>query len=391
MSGLCKWCNINDVLEGYEQGVCPFCGELYCWDCMKPRNRQDMKKCPNCKIPLRMSEKKVSKALEKLRVKYLNLKKSRPLDKKESLVLVAALNCLTDRFITGVGIQVNYHLAREMCLEVMELENPTGYYNLYHLISDTNPEEAIKLLRKSVELGFNKAMLILAMEIRIDNGEQHNEESEKLLKQAALTGLSEAEYQLALACHLGELSGEDPKNTERNQKRALFWYKRAADKNHGPALNNLGLFHREGKGCIGNASKALEYFVKSMNLGCREGGHGAGIIYEEGGDYKMASHCYSQASLLGCKNAMFRLGLLIITEKVTDPISLDGNKPSRRECLTQGLNMVKDAAGLGLQEAIEYLETIAGQLAEIKAGKRDSIKTKQMEIKIISPVEEGVV
>jgi hypothetical protein len=53
--------------------------------------------------------------------------------------------------------------------------------------------------------------------------------------------------------------------------------------------------------------------------------------------------------------------------------------------------MVKDAAGLGLQEAIEYLETIAGQLAEIKAGKRDSIKTKQMEIKIISPVEEGVV
>ncbi len=332
-----------------------------------------------------MSEKKVCKGLEKLRTKYQKLKKTRPLDKKETLTLVATLNCLTERFITGMGTQENNHLARMMCREVMELGNPTGYYNLYHILVDTNPEEAIKLLRKSVELGFNKAMLILAMEIAADNKQRHTEESEKLLKQAALTGLPEAEYQLALAYHLGILPGEDPKNTEFNEKRAFFWYRRAAEQDHPASLNNVGLFYKEGNGCIGDIDKALEYFNKSMALGCKEGGYGAGSVYEELGDYKTASKYYSQASLANCAPAMFRLGVLIITEKVTEPITYDTVKPTRRECLFQGLNMIKDAADRGFPDAIEYLESVTEQLDAVESGEKDTIQTKHMEIKFLPP------
>lgn len=364
---ICKCCKVKDVMEGYEQGICPFCGELYCFDCMKTEVRGNINKCFNCKTPLRASDKKVYKGLEKLRTKYHKLQKSRPLDKYETLILVATLNCLVERFVTGTGTPENHHLARKMCREVMELDNPTGHYNLYHLIVDTNPEEGIKLLRKSVEMGFNKAMLILAVEIAADNNHRHTEESEKLLKQAALTGLPEAEYQLALAYHLGTLPGEDPDNTGPNQKRAAFWYRRAAEHNHPSSLNNLGLFYKEGIGCIGDMGKALNHFERSMALGCKEGGYGAGTVYEEIGDFKKASQYYSRASLMNCAPAMFRLGILIVTEKVSDPVTPGGSKPTRRELLTQGLAMIEDAASRGHQEAKEYLELATEQLVSAKA------------------------
>lgn len=365
-ASICKCCNQKDVLEGYEQGICPSCGELYCDGCMKTNSRDPLMRCLNCKIPLSMSDKKVSKSLEKLRLKYQKLRKTRPLNKQETLTLVATLNCLAERFLTGTGTLLDHRLARKMCQEVIDLDNPTGYYNMYHLLVDTDPEQAIKLLRKSAEMKFNKAMLILAMEIAADNNRTHTEESEKLLKGAALTGLPEAEYQLALAYHLAILPGEDPKNTEFNEKRAFFWYRRAAEQDHPASLNNLGLFYKEGNGCIGDPVKALDYFNRSMTLGCKEAGYGAGMVYEESGDYKTATQYYSRAALMNCAPAMFRLGLLIVTEKVTEPITLTGQKPSRSECLTQGLNMIQDAAERGFLDAQEYLASVTEQLGVVK-------------------------
>ena len=380
MSDLCRCCGKNDVLQGYEQGICPSCGELYCVSCMKTNAKDPLRKCINCKIPLMLSEKKVYKDLEKLRTKYRNLMKSRKLTKQETLVMVATLNCLSERFLSGAGAPLDHLLARKMCQEVIDLDNPTGYYNMYHLLVETDPEQAIKMLRKSAEMKFNKAMLILAMEIAAKNNQKHTKESEKLLKEAALTGLPEAEYQLALSYHLAILPGEDPENTEFNEKRAFFWYRRAADQDHPASLNNLGLFYKGGNGCIGDVDKALDYFNKSMALGCKEGGYGAGMVYEEIGDFKRASQYYSRAALMNCAPAMFRLGLLIVTEKVAGPVNLTGEKPTRNEYLLQGLNMIQDASDQGFVDAQEYLDSVAEQITAIKAD--------QAKIKILpSPLQ----
>jgi len=349
----CKCCN---PLVGYDQGICPTCGDIFCGSCTKT----DMRKCPNCKVSLLQSPKKVFKDLCKLRENFLKIKKTRSLTDRETFGSVATLNCLSERYINGIGTGKDAQKAEQMCREVIELGNPTGPYNLYHLLKHKDPEQANIFLHQASEMGFNKAQLILSMEMRVLNRGLHTEESAKLLKQSALSGLVEAQYQLGLAFHLIEIPGED---SVLSEKKALFWYERASKQDHGGSLNNAGLFYKEGCGCIGNIAKAISYFERSIVVGCKEAGYGLGCIYEDAKDYKKAGHYYTIASGRGCPPAMFRLGLMIITEKIS-PI-----ENNRSKCLKQGLDMVKESAKYDHQEAIDYLSTLREQVDQIAIDK----------------------
>jgi TPR repeat protein len=362
---ICKGCKKGNSFEGYEQGICPSCGEIFCRECTK---MIEMKKCPCCKTSLQQSQKKIFKDLCKLRISLIKGE----LTQIKTFALAATLTCLSERYSVGSGTGKDKEKAKQMCREVVQLNNPVGSYNLYHLLVDEDPEQALVYLRQSAEMGFNKAQLILAMELRLGNQGTHTQESAKLLKQSALTGLPEAEYQLGLAFHLSELPDEDGDSREKREKRAFFWYERAAKQGHSGSLNNVALFYKDGTGCIGNVTKAISYFEQSIEAGCKEGGYGLGCIYEDSKDYKTAAYYYSISAAKGCAVAMFRLGLLVMTDKAkipSDKTSLIRDiKPSlisRKKSFDQGIDMIKDAARHGHKEAAEYLTKLKTQLDDM--------------------------
>jgi len=70
---------------------------------------------------------------------------------------------------------------------------------------------------------------------------------------------------------------------EKNLKRALSWFEKAALDNNLKALYNLGTFYEKGmEGSIDN-DKALEYYTKGANLGHADSQLKAGILFKQKG------------------------------------------------------------------------------------------------------------
>ena len=67
-----------------------------------------------------------------------------------------------------------------------------------------------------------------------------------------------------------------------NQEEAVFWFSRAAEKNHPKALNNLGIMYFTGKGVVKDESKAVVYFLRAAQLGDANAQHNLGLIHETG-------------------------------------------------------------------------------------------------------------
>lgn len=74
---------------------------------------------------------------------------------------------------------------------------------------------------------------------------------------------------------------------EKNYALAFEWYKKAADKGDGSALNNIGLMYKNGLYVTQSKEKAFEYYMKASEAGDPYGSTNVGIMYwdsEWGGD-----------------------------------------------------------------------------------------------------------
>src|ERR1051325_1169240 len=70
--------------------------------------------------------------------------------------------------------------------------------------------------------------------------------------------------------------------TEKNLKKSISWYQRAAQNGHGGAQNNLGSLYFIGKGVEKDLKKAIYWYEKAVENGHKGAQYNIGECYEFG-------------------------------------------------------------------------------------------------------------
>ena len=131
------------------------------------------------------------------------------------------------------------------------------------------------------------------------------------LREAAIEGLAEAQYALAVLYQRGRGVSQDP-------VRALLWYHSAAEQGHAPAQYNLGVFHLEARGVPRNYAEARRWFTRAADQRLWQAEFNLGVLRERGvlgaPDLAAAEAHYRQAAALGGALARARLAALAAGE-----------------------------------------------------------------------------
>lgn len=102
-----------------------------------------------------------------------------------------------------------------------------------------------------------------------------------------------------------------------NHKKAIEWYRRAADQNHPESLRKLGDMYYFARGVKGSDREALRWYEKAHQLGDAESTYKIGEIYKYGrnndlpNDSNKALEYYLQAARRGNEDATFSVGLTL--------------------------------------------------------------------------------
>jgi TPR repeat protein len=116
----------------------------------------------------------------------------------------------------------------------------------------------------------------------------------------AYQGYAKAQATLAWMFHTG-------KGVTKNMKRALGWYRVAADNEHAIAQNNLGVFYEQGIEVRKNYRTAAKWYKKAAEVGYPYAQYNLGALYLEGKGVKKnkdeAIYWLQIASLQGVKQA----------------------------------------------------------------------------------------
>jgi TPR repeat protein len=120
--------------------------------------------------------------------------------------------------------------------------------------------------------------------------------------QAAKQGNCQAQFKLGFAFEKGI-------GVQKDQRRAMHWYKEAAAQNFSTALVNLGVMYLRGIGVKKNENTAVEYFQRAADAGSIHGMHVLGAMYA----YRMknpqkAMALFFKGADLGDVQAEFSLG-----------------------------------------------------------------------------------
>ncbi|MBO7081127.1 MAG: sel1 repeat family protein [Neisseriaceae bacterium] len=105
-----------------------------------------------------------------------------------------------------------------------------------------------------------------------------NKESKKALsyyQKAALKGHPEAQFNLAVMYNTGE-------GTERDESKAALWYEKAALQGHANAQYNLGVMYDRGTGVLQSYDRAIEWYEKAASQGVASASNNLGFIYSRG-------------------------------------------------------------------------------------------------------------
>eukprot|EP00826_Nyctotherus_ovalis_P037279 TRINITY_DN3389_c0_g1_i5.p2 TRINITY_DN3389_c0_g1~~TRINITY_DN3389_c0_g1_i5.p2 ORF type:complete len:362 (-),score=90.03 TRINITY_DN3389_c0_g1_i5:1942-3027(-) len=107
---------------------------------------------------------------------------------------------------------------------------------------------------------------------------------------------------------------EKGKYVERDQIKAMEYYKRAASNEHPVAMNNLGTYHFKRK----EYKEAVKLFIEGAIMGCLRAANNLGICYENGHgiakDYAEAAYWYERAGRKGHLEAMVNAGFLYLKQ-----------------------------------------------------------------------------
>ncbi|WP_455210937.1 SPOR domain-containing protein [Kaarinaea lacus] len=116
----------------------------------------------------------------------------------------------------------------------------------------------------------------------------------------AYQGYPKAQATVAWMFHSG-------KGVTKNMKRALAWYRVAADNDHAIAQNNLGVFYEQGIEVRKSYRSAAKWYKKAAEVGYPYAQYNLGVLYLEGKGVKKnkdeAIYWLQIASLQGVKQA----------------------------------------------------------------------------------------
>jgi TPR repeat protein len=96
-----------------------------------------------------------------------------------------------------------------------------------------------------------------------------------LFLEAAIGGVPEAQYQVALQFERGLTCAQ-------NASEAAFWYEEAAKRGHAEAFNNLGVLYKEGVGVEQNYHRAFVCFSRASEKGLAVAQYNLGQLYDAG-------------------------------------------------------------------------------------------------------------
>ena len=158
--------------------------------------------------------------------------------------------------------------------------------------------KAFGWFQRSAEAGFGWGMFNLAQCYEYGDGVQQNDRvAKKWYEKAANKSLAEAECRMGKYCY-----------DAGDYAKARYWYKRAADRGDGRAMNMQGLLRSLEKYGLYNERKAVEYFRQSAEAGYGWGMYNLAHCYENGSgvqkNLKLAGEWYAKAADEGIEPAI---------------------------------------------------------------------------------------
>jgi hypothetical protein len=106
----------------------------------------------------------------------------------------------------------------------------------------------------------------------------------------------------------------DGKGVAQDDKRAVKWYRKAANQGYASAQSNLGFMYSNGKGVAQDGKQAVKWYRKAADQGDASAQSNLGWMYENGKgvaqDDKQAVKWYRKAADQGDASAQYNLGLI---------------------------------------------------------------------------------
>ncbi|MCI5901611.1 MAG: serine/threonine-protein kinase [Blautia sp.] len=206
-------------------------------------------------------------------------------------------------FVSGFGMWSHPELFRsaEKCYEL-----GCEYYER------EDYQKAYKLLKKAADTGNTEAQYQLGNCFYEGTGvEQNTETAIELYEEAADAGNADAQKSLSAAYYsLGQTY-----YGESDYKEAVKWYEKASDAGNVDAQYQLGNCYCEGTGVEQNTEIAIEWYEKAADEGNEDARnslseicYSLGNIYYDETDYEKAVELYKKASDAGNVDAQYQLG-----------------------------------------------------------------------------------
>ncbi len=122
----------------------------------------------------------------------------------------------------------------------------------------------------------------------------------------------------------------DGNGVEKDEEKAVYWFRKSAEQGHAHAQYNLGLRHYYGQGVEQDYKKAMQWFQKAANQGLSSAMNNIGVLYKNGlgveKDYTQAIAWFKKAADKGNKKAKENLEKTKIQkaeEKLTNVSDVD--------------------------------------------------------------------
>lgn len=139
-----------------------------------------------------------------------------------------------------------------------------------------NKQEALRLCRKSADLGFAPAQFNMAIFYYNGDGVQKDlTKTVEWLEKAAPQGFLQAQKQLAI-CYAQGIG------TKKDAKKAAHWYEQAAKQGDADAQYKLGTAYYQGNGVLPDYEQAVKWYEKAAAQGVPEALNDLGLCYENG-------------------------------------------------------------------------------------------------------------
>jgi TPR repeat protein len=167
------------------------------------------------------------------------------------------------------------------------------------------------------DIGYRPAWLrSLRLKAVTASAENETYLANRLWRLLAQQGDSEAAFRLGLYY-------DDAEGNERDARRAVYWYRRAALGGEIHAQHNLGVAYAKGKGVAMDIAQAIKWWTLAARRGNADSQYNLGILYAAGEygiqrDVQQAKRWWHKAAMHGDPMAQYNLGTLYVNSGVRD-------------------------------------------------------------------------